>query len=305
MSKRSKGIILAVITAVMWGIMGIFVRDLSDCEFSNIDISFFRCILAGAAYFIFLLITKPRALKINVKGLLICLVYGAVAYSISFVSYSVSVSRIPVGVATVLMFMSPVWVAVLGRFMFKEKLTRHKIITILICIVGAVLVADILGSGNIRLDMIGVLAGIVNGIGVALQILLPKFFAKDYDRDTLLVYGFLGAAAVLAFGVDFPAVAANMSQVPTGNLVWDLFGIGILCTMVANVSCVKSTQYVEATTTSILSALEVVVGTLAGFLVFHEHLTFLQILGAVIIVCGAVGSEIISPPKVKKCEFHD
>lgn len=300
MSKRSKGIILAVITAVMWGIMGIFVRDLSAYKFSNIDISFFRCILAGGAYFIFLLITKPRALKIDVKGLLICLVYGAVAYSISFVSYSVSVSRIPVGVATVLMFMSPVWVAVLGRFMFKEKLTKNKIITILICIVGAVLVADILGSGSIRLDMIGVLAGIVNGIGVALQILLPKFFAKDYDRDTLLVYGFLGAAAVLALGVDFPAVVSNMSQVPTGNLVWDLFGIGILCTMVANISCVKSTQYVEATTTSILSALEVVVGTLAGFLVFHEHLTLLQILGAVIIVCGAVGSEIISPPKTKK-----
>ena len=124
MSKRSKGIILAVITAVMWGIMGIFVRDLSAYKFSNIDISFFRCILAGGAYFIFLLITKPRALKIDVKGLLICLVYGAVAYSISFVSYSVSVSRIPVGVATVLMFMSPVWVAVLGRFMFKEKLTK-------------------------------------------------------------------------------------------------------------------------------------------------------------------------------------
>lgn len=71
MSKRSKGIILAVITAVMWGIMGIFVRDLSAYEFSNIDISFFRCILAGGAYFIFLLITKPRALKIDVKGLLI------------------------------------------------------------------------------------------------------------------------------------------------------------------------------------------------------------------------------------------
>jgi hypothetical protein len=35
---------------------------------------------------------------------------------------------------------------------------------------------------------------VVNGIGVALQILLPKFFAKDYGRDTLLVYGFLGAA---------------------------------------------------------------------------------------------------------------
>ena len=292
MSNRTKGISLAVITAVMWGIMGIFVRSLSQYQFTNLEISFFRCALAGGAYFLFLLFTKPSALKIDLKGLVICLIYGAVAYSISFVSYSVSVSRIPVGVATVLMFMSPIWVAILGRFMFGEKLEKNKMITILICLIGAVLVSNLIGGGNVKLDGIGILAGVVNGIGVALQILLPKYFAKDYERDTLLVYGFLGAAVVLMFGIDFSSVAGHMSGTPVGTLIWNLFGIGILCTMVANVSCVKSTQYVEATTTSILSALEVVVGTLVGFLIFHEHMTLLQLLGAVIIVAGAVGSEI-------------
>lgn len=296
MNQRKKGILLAIITAVMWGIMGIFVRDLSGFQFSNIEISFFRCALAGAAYFIFLLATKPKALKIDLKGLIICIVYGAVAYSISFVSYSVAVSRIPVGVATVLMFMSPIWVAILGVVIFREKLEKRKILTIAVCFFGAVLVANLIGAGDIQLDGIGIFAGIVNGIGVALQILLPKFFAKDYDRDTLLVYGFLGAALVLAFGMDFTAVSSHIAATPTFNLIWDLFGIGILCTMVANVACVKSTQYVEATTTSILSALEVVVGTIVGFFVFHEHLTALQLLGAVIIVVGAIGSELRKNP---------
>lgn len=299
MNNRTKGIVLAMITAVMWGIMGMFVRNLSQYQFSNLEISFFRCALAGGAYFLFLLVTKPSALKINFKGLMICLLYGAVAYSISFVSYSVSVSRIPVGVATVLMFMSPIWVAILGRFLFGEKLQKSKMITILICLIGAALVANLIGVGDMKLDGIGILAGVINGIGVALQILLPKYFAKDYERDTLLVYGFLGAAVVLLFGVDFGSVSSHISSTPTGILLWNLFGIGILCTMVANVSCVKSTQYVEATTTSILSALEVVVGTLVGFIVFHEHMTLLQILGAVIIVVGAIGSEIYQP-KPKK-----
>lgn len=77
MNNRSKGITLAVITAVMWGIMGVFVRDLSQYHFSTIEISFFRCVLAGAAYFLFLLVTKPSALKIDVRGLGICILYGA------------------------------------------------------------------------------------------------------------------------------------------------------------------------------------------------------------------------------------
>ena len=197
--------------------------------------------------------------------------------------------------------MSPIWVAILGRFMFGEKLEKSKIITIFVCLIGAILVANLIGGGNIKLDAIGILAGVVNGIGVALQILLPKFFAKDYDRDTLLVYGFLGAAVALLFGMDFGAVAEHFAAAPVTNLLWDLFGIGIFCTMVANVACVKSTQYVEATTTSILSALEVVVGTLVGFLVFHEHLTILQMIGAVIIVVGAIGSELVQGKK--KTEF--
>ncbi len=295
MNNRTKGIALAIITAVMWGIMGMFVRDLSQYRFTNLEISFFRCALAGGTYFVFLTFTNPSALKIDFKGVIICLLYGAVAYSISFVSYSVAVSKIPVGVATVLMFMSPIWVAILGRFMFWEKLKKSKLVTIFICLIGAVLVADFVGSGEVRLNGIGILAGIINGVGVALQILLPKYFAKDYERDTLLVYGFLGAALVLLFGIDFRAISSHMGSTPLIPLIWNLFGIGILCTMVANVACVKSTQYVEATTTSILSALEVVVGTLVGFVVFHEHLTWLQMLGAVIIVIGAIGSEIYHP----------
>ena len=87
---------------------------------------------------------------------MICLLYGAVAYSISFVSYSVAVSRIPVGVATVLMFMSPIWVAILGRFMFGEKLPKSKMVTILICLIGAVFVANLIGGGDIKLDGIGI-----------------------------------------------------------------------------------------------------------------------------------------------------
>ena len=43
MNDRPKGMALAVITAVMWGIMGVFVRDLSQYQFTSLEISFFGC----------------------------------------------------------------------------------------------------------------------------------------------------------------------------------------------------------------------------------------------------------------------
>lgn len=59
MNNRTKGISLAIITAVMWGIMGMFVRGLTGYAFTTFEISFFCCALAGGAYFLFLLFTKP------------------------------------------------------------------------------------------------------------------------------------------------------------------------------------------------------------------------------------------------------
>ena len=68
----------------------------------------------------------------------------------------------------------------------------------------------------------------------------------------------------------------------------------------ANTAFVKSASYVEPTTTTILSALEVVVGTIVGLLLFHETLTALQFLGAVIIVVASLGMELVEKPDPAK-----
>lgn len=60
MNNRTKGISLAIITAVMWGIMGMFVRGLTGYAFTTFEISFFRCALAGAPISCFCCLQNPR-----------------------------------------------------------------------------------------------------------------------------------------------------------------------------------------------------------------------------------------------------
>lgn len=292
MNIKRKGMLLAIIGAVMWGIMGIFVRGLCAENFSSYEISFVRCLLAGVFFLLIKAIKQPSILKVDFKGLIICFIYGIVAYAASFTFYGVAVERIPVAVATVLMFMSPIWVALLGVIVFKEKLSLQTIITIGICIFGAILVANLTGASGTSMDIIGILAGLANGFGVALQIMIPRYFANKYERDTMLVYGFLGAAIALSFVTDFSFMA---NKIALGNmkLILDLFGVGILCTMVANVCFVKATLYIDTTTCSILSALEVVVGAIVGIIVFKETMTGLQVLGAIVVVIASLGSSVL------------
>lgn len=300
MNNRTKGILLVVLGASLWGIMGIFIRELSAIGYSSFDTSFIRCISAGIVFFIIKAIQNPQILKIDFKGLVISCIYGMVAYGLSFTSYAVAVERIPIAVATVLMFMSPIWVALLALILFKDKLSKEKIVTIFICILGAAMVSNAFSVRGGKLDTFGVFAGIFNGFGVALQILVPRYFSQRYERDTMLLYGFLGAAVGLSFFTDFSTIGASFTQGNISLNLMNIFGIGVLCTMVANVSVVKSTIYIDSTTASILSALEVVIGAIVGIVVFQEHMIAMQVIGAFIVVIGALGPTLLDVAREKK-----
>ncbi len=293
MKSKIEGIVLVLIAAVMWGIMGIFVRELQAVGLSSTDITFLRCALAGVALFIFKGFTDPSCLRVGAKGLVICVMYGTFTYTLGFMGYNISVERIPVAVATVLMFMSPIWVAILERVVFKEKLEKRTIVIIALCIFGACLVANLIATSGDALDPIGIIAGIINGVGVALQLTITKYFQDTLKKDTMIVYGFLGAAVMLSLFTDFGAIGASLASPQTLETIWNMFGIGILCTMIANYTFVVASNYIAPTTCGILSAVEVVVGALVGYLLYMETLSMLQILGAVIVVLSAMSSAIL------------
>ncbi len=300
MNTKLKGMLLVILGASMWGIMGVFVRGLYASGYSTYDVSFVRCFLAGIVFLLIKAMKQPEILKVDKKGLIVCIMYGIVAYGFSFVTYGISVERIPVAVAIVLMFMSPIWVTLLGILVFKEKLRKETIVTIIICIFGAALVSNLVGVSAGCMDIIGILTGIMNGFGVALQIMIPRYFSEKYEKDTMLIYGFLGASLMLAFFTDFSLIRASLGSPEAGSILWNLFGVGILCTLVANGSFVKSTQYINTTTSSILAAIEVVVGAGVGYLFFNEKLTALQIIGAIIVIIGSLGSTILESLRIDK-----
>lgn len=300
MKSNNRGIALAVLAASLWGIMGVFVRSLTAAGLHSVDLSFLRCILAGSVYFFILWVRNPQILKIDLRGLVVCVLYGATSYGICFPTYSEAVSRIPVAVATVLMFMSPIWVTLLSVVVFREKVQKSKLLAILVCMIGAVLAADLLHAEGGNMDILGILAGIVNGFGMALQIMVPRYFSQKYQKDTMLVYGFLGAALMLAFFADFGRIGTVLQSGNAGSLIFNILAVSILCTLVANGSYVKATAYTDTTTVSIFSALEVVVGSAMGYLLFHESLTVLQIVGAVIIVLGALGPGLLEMRNAKE-----
>lgn len=296
MNNRMKGIVMAAGGAGLWGLMSIFSRVLSAAEYTSLEIAYVRCLIAGIGLALINGRKDPSILRVSKKGIITSLVFGAVTYTVGFLSYAYSVERIPAAMTAVLSFTSPIWVCLIGVAVFHERVKGKKIFAIICCLFGAVLITNLLGAQDIRFDLLGMGAAVMNGVGIALQVSVPRYFEKQYRKDTMLTYGFLGAAGFMALFVDHGKIIGSFLAPGGIKVLLSVLALSVFCTLIANTIFVKSASYVEPATTTILSALEVVVGALVGLLLFGETLTFVQIIGAVIIVAASLGMELVEKP---------
>ena len=292
MNHRMKGILMAAGGAALWGLMSIFSRALNAADYTSLEIAYIRCLVAGIGLALIHWKKDPAILKVSGKGILTSLMFGAVTYTIGFLSYAYSVERIPAAMTAVLSFTSPIWTCLIGVLVFRERVRGKKIVAILCCLFGAALITNLIGAQDLRFDLLGMGAAVLNGVGIAFQVCVPRYFEKQYRKDTMLTYGFLGAAAFMALFVDHGKILSSFTGPGGMKVLLSALALSVFCTLVANTIFVKSASYVEPATTTILSALEIVVGAVVGLLLFGEILSPVQIIGAVIIVVASLGMEL-------------
>lgn len=297
MPERLKGILLASTGASLWGLMGIFTRTLGDAGYGSVEIAYLRCLLAGIGLMAFYAVKNPQVLRVDKGGLCISLLFGAVTFSVGFLSYAFALQRIPVAMAAVLSFMSPVWVCLIGRVVFRDRIAPRQMAAIALCLLGAVLITNLLGVQDMRFDLLGMAAAVLNGLGVALQLLVPRYFAQRVQRDAMLAYGFLGAAAVLGLFAGHGRILRSLAGPGGITVAASILILCVFCTLVGNLFVLHSASYIGPAASSTLSALEVVVSTAVGVLLFHETLSPTQLLGGVIIVTAALGMELRKVPE--------
>lgn len=289
MNNKKIGISLVVMATFFWAIMGVSSRYLTNAGVTPTSISFFRCLIAAVGFSIFLAIFNRAAFNINLKGIIISSLYGIVAFGLSFTTFNIAVERVPIAVATVLMFTNPIWVTIFNAIFFKEKISKKKAFIIALAIIGSVLIANLLGTNIADLDFVGIFAGLLTGIIFALQIVIPRFFEGTYTKDSMLIYGFIASTIVLALFTDFKGLSNTLStSVSPSMIVINILAIGVLSTFIANIAYVKATDYIESGLASVLVALEPVLGSLFGFIFYGETLTVFQIFGALLIVVAAI-----------------
>ncbi|NEZ46471.1 EamA family transporter [Clostridium niameyense] len=288
-NNKTKGFILVIIAALFWGYMGVPTKNLGDLNFDAFSVSFFRTFMAGIFYFLYCLKKDLNLLKVDKKGLLFFIIYGIIAFGGTFICYNLSVNYISIALATMFMFTSQVWVVILSYFIFKEKFTPKKIIAIVLTLIGCFMMCKIYDTQNISLNPKGVIFGLISGFTFALQIILAKINSSKYNQNTLLAYSFIFASLSL---IPFMNFKNTIHIFQTSNnisfIIKNIIIIGFFNTVIANGAYINSVKYIEVGIASIIASSEIVLASIIAYIVFHQTLDCIQIIGMTLIILSII-----------------
>ena len=276
--------ILILIAGVLWGSMGLFVRTLNAQGLASMEIVGLRATVTVVALFLFLLLFDRKPFKICWKDLWCFLGTGICSIVFFNFCYFKAITLTSLSVAAILLYTAPAIVMVLSYFLFQEKLTKRKLLALVMTFVGCVLVTGILTeTGNVTAG--GILVGLGAGLGYALYSIFSRYaLERGYTSLTITFYTFLIAAIGSFFFADMGKVA-RVAMNGGGNLFFCL-AFGVLCTVVPYLTYTLGLQYVENGKASIIASVEPVTATLLGAVLFHEKLTVSGVLGIVLVLAA-------------------
>ena len=285
MSKTSSSFCVLA-AGVLWGCISLFLRPLTELGFSSIQAVAVRTTLSFIMLFVFLAITCPGFLKIRLREIPLFIGTGMLSLLFFSLCYFAAIDEAGVSVAVVLLYTSPVFVMLMSAVFFKERLTKHKIIALLMTLVGCVFVSGMLSQGQ-SIGVKALVLGLMSGFGYALYSIFGRVALKYCDTMTITVYTFAFAALgsnVAAFFSDGAPITALL--VPKG--MFAAFGIALFCCVAPYLLYTRGLAGIETGRAAILAAVEPVVGMLIGVFVFNEGMTLVKFIGMALILTSIV-----------------
>jgi drug/metabolite transporter (DMT)-like permease len=297
-SHLTRGYTVAVISAVFLSTTAIFIRYLTQTyNVPSLVLAFWRDVFVVLTLLVALGWHNSQLLRVNRKHLTYLVGYGLVL-AIFNAMWTLSVALNGAAVATVLAYCSTAFTALLGWWLLKERLNWAKLLAVSLCLGGCVLVSEAIDPAAWRTNTVGILTGVLSGLCYAIYSLMGRSASQQgLNPWTTLVYTFGFAAAFLLATNLIPANPIPGVAVRAGDLFWlgDAWvGWGVLFLLAAVPTVMGfglyniSLSYLPSSVANLIVTLEPVFTAITAYFLLGERLTWIQILGSMVVLAGVV-----------------
>lgn len=283
-SSKYFGSFLIITAGILWGLMGLFVRNLNEYNFSSMQIVALRAFFTSLIMAAFTLIYNKNLFKIKLRDWW-CF-FGSGVCSIVFFNfcYFRTITLTSLSAAAVLLYTAPIMVMAMSIFLFKEKLTLRKIIAAIAAFTGCVLVTGT-ADGNLALNGMGILTGLGSAFGYALYTIFGEFaLKKGYNSVTITLYTFIFASVGVIPFANVPQLIGKLAAAPQ-TLGWAVV-LAVVVTVLPYLVYTMGLKTVEAGKASVMASVEPVAATVVGIIFFSETLSIIGAVGILLVAAS-------------------
>lgn len=290
--SRTKGFIYGGISSATYGLIPLFTLPVMEKGIYFDTILCFRFLVASLALGALIMLRKESFRVARRELMTLLLLGGLFATSAMFLFWSYRLMA--AGIASTILFLYPVFVAILMATLFREKVSWITGLAITIALAGVAFLY--LGDGDSTLSLAGIAVVLMSAITYAVYIVVVnKSNIQHVSGQKITFY-----AMVVAMSLFFIKAQCNggLQHIPDTATWLNIILLGIIPTVVSCVAMVYAVQHIGSTYTAVLGAMEPLTAVCVGILIFHEPFTPNLGVGIVLII-AAVTLIILSPLVMK------
>jgi drug/metabolite transporter (DMT)-like permease len=296
--KTNRGYFFAFISALFLSTTPILIRYLTQTyQVPALVLAFWRAAFVFLTLTIIFLLFNPVLFRVKKNNIKYLIIFGLIlAIFNAFWTLSVAVNG--ASIATVLVYSSTAFTALLGRWLLKEKLNWVKILAIFLSLGGCVLVSEAYLTTSWQLNFSGISTGILAGLLYAIYSLMGRTASnKGLNPWTTLIYTFGFGAFFLLLANLIPGNFLPGKAIQPNNLFWlgnayigwlILFLLAAIPTLAGYGLYNVSLSFLPSSITNLIATTEPVFTAVIAYLFLNERLSGLQISGSVIILTGVI-----------------
>lgn len=281
MSLQTKGVILAIISAICYGMNPLGALFLYEEGLNVNSVIFYRFIFASILLAIFMLIKKD-SFYLKFKEIILLALLGLL-FGISAISLFNSFLYMDAGLASTVLFIYPIFVAIIMALFFKEKNSIITILSIVFAFIGVVLLYE---SDGANVSNFGIFLVIVSSLCYAIYIVIINQYLK-ISALKVTFYSMLFCTITILIHSFFDS-SLNIMPLVNFNMWFYTIFLALVPTIISLLFLIKAIQLIGSTSASILGALEPLTAVMIGVYVFNEKITFWLVIGIVFILFGVI-----------------
>ena len=294
-NTNRNALILIIISALSFSIMGAFVKHLQDIPvFEKV---FFRNLISlFIAYRLFIVKQKKdldNEKKVSIFGepknrkyLILRSSLGLTGVILNFYA----ITHLYLSDSSILMRIAPFFVTITAVLFLKEKVTKFQYFTLIVGFIGAIFVI----KPEFDLKILPALAGLIASLCAGVAYTTVRYLKDKEEPETIIFFFSLFSLVVtlpLMLGFDF--VLPNLSEVIFLLMTGVFAGI-------AQIALTYAYKFEKASKISIYNYTGIIFSVIIGFFIWSEIPDWLSIIGGSLIILSAVGSYYYNLYKSKK-----